>query len=78
MVLRLIWPPALAVLGVTPVLAGARIPDAGASAVERFQPAAAVGGGMLVLSALVIAWVYAREPVLERIAASFQSSGSSS
>jgi hypothetical protein len=75
LVVRLLWPPFLAVLGVLPVLVAERVPAAGATAVERLSVAAPVGAASLAVSIAVIAWVHAREPVLERIKASFSSLG---
>jgi hypothetical protein len=78
LVVRLLWPPFLAVLGVLPVLVAERVPAAGATAVQRLSVAAPVGAASLAVSIGVIAWVHAREPVLERIRASFSSLGSTS
>src|SRR5262249_13026009 len=72
-VARLLWPPALAVIGFVPVVVATRLHEHGSPSVAATT---ALTAGLVLLFELgMFAWVYAREPVLENIRASFDSLG---
>ncbi len=72
-VIRLLWPPALATVGFVPVIVATRLASDHRTTVASTTATSA--GLVLMLGVGMIAWVYAREPVLANIRASFDSFG---
>jgi hypothetical protein len=70
---RLLWPPALATIGFVPVVVATRLATDHRPTVRSTT---AMSAGLVFLFEVgMLAWVYAREPVLANIRASFDSFG---
>jgi hypothetical protein len=70
---RLLWPPALATIGFVPVIVATRLSARHSPTVASTT---AVSAGLVFMFEVgMVAWVYAREPVLANIRASFDSMG---
>ena len=72
-IMRLLWPPALATIGFVPVIVATRLADDHRPTVNSTTAMSA--GLVFMLEVGMIAWVYARDPVLANIRASFDSFG---
>ena len=72
-IVRLLWPPALCTIGFVPVIVATRLAADHRPTVNSTTATSALL--VLMLEVGMIAWVYAREPVLANIRASFDSFG---